>query len=95
MQFGDFIYWSHTARVMSYIKRTSKKRSSWSTIETVMYKATTRKGFQDIQVFDSSRQPNATAACGNNKGGCEQLCLPTPYQIYLKIKYNSVSIVSD
>ena len=45
-----------------------------------MYKATTRNGFQDIQVFDPSRQPNATAACGINKGGCEQLCLPTPYQ---------------
>ena len=80
MQFGDFIYWSHTNGVMSYIKRTSKKRSLWSTIETVMYKATTSKGFQDIQVFDSSRQPNATAACDNNKDGCEQLCLPTPYQ---------------
>ena len=36
--------------------------------------------FEDIQVFDSSRQPNATAVCGDNNGGCEQLCLPTPHQ---------------
>ena len=43
--------------------------------------------FEDIQVFDSSRQPNATAVCGDNNGACEQLCLPTPHQTGSTEKY--------